>query len=199
MGMRVDEALDRLNRVQALVESARRFRGYSGGARLASGVLAVAAAAVMAGSSFPASPPAHLAGWAVVLASALALNYGALALWFLFSRDAGRRWQRLAPALEAVPALAVGALLSVALVVRGQYDLLFGSWMCLYGLAHFPYRFSLPAGIRLVAVFYLGAGVMCLLVPAVAFTDPWPMGLVFGVGETCAAAVLYRARQRVPR
>ena len=35
------------------------------------------------------------------------------------------------------------------------------------------------------------AGVVCLVHPAVAFTRPWPMGIVFFVGEWAGGLVLY--------
>src|SRR5450759_1517088 len=87
---------------------------------------------------------------------------------------------------------AVGAGLSLALIMHGEYDLLFGTWMCLYGLGHMPYRNSLPFANYLVGIFYLACGAIMLVWPNVAFTNPYPMGLVFGAGELGGGFVLCR-------
>jgi hypothetical protein len=62
--------------------------------------------------------------------------------------------------------------------------------MCLYGLAHMGYRHSLPGGIIWVGLFYQAAGIVCLLLPNLTFMNPWPMGLVFFVGETIGGWIL---------
>ena len=102
----------------------------------------------------------------------------------------------LKPALDALPALLVGGLLSVAAVRLGAWDLLFGVWMLLFGLAHMAYRQTLPGENYVVGLFYLAAGAVCLLAPGVRFTTPWPMGLVFFLGETAGGLVLLRQHQR---
>ena len=103
-----------------------------------------------------------------------------------------RSLRELVPAFDAVPALAVGAGLSLALIMHGEYDLLFGTWMCLYGLVHIPYRNSLPFANYLVGIFYLACGAIMLVWPGVSFTNPYPMGLVFGAGELAGGFVLCR-------
>jgi hypothetical protein len=180
---RLEDALQQVEAMRALALDRSRFRGYSGAARCAGGCVALAGAAVMSRPFFPTAAPVHLAGWAVVLAVALALNYGGLLLWFRRNPDAEEGAWRLLPALDALPALATGALLSAALALRGQYDLLFGVWMGMYALVHAPYRRSLPPANLAVGLFYGLAGAACLFLPGVRFMNPWPMGLVFGAGE----------------
>ena len=90
----------------------------------------------------------------------------------------------------------LGALLSVVLVLWGEYHALFGTWMCLFGLVHVPYRRSLPASNYMVGVFYIISGAVCMLHPGVTFVNPWPMGLVFFAGETAGGIVLYRNRMK---
>jgi hypothetical protein len=128
----------------------------------------------------------------VVLAVGLIVNYAALGYWFLFNSEAGRNLFMLKPAIDAVPALAVGAMLSLALILTEQYNLLFGVWMCLYGLAQVAYRQSLPRGIYVVGLCYIMCGACCLLWPCVSFTNPWPMGVVFFLGEVAGGVVLIR-------
>ncbi len=195
----IHDALAQVQRLQALILEKRLFRGYSGIARLAGGLAALGATLVMASPRFPATPAAHLMGWAVVLLIALAVNYGLLMVWFSTLPANRRTLRELTPAFEAVPALAVGAGLSLALILHGAYDLLFGTWMGLYGLAHMPYRRSLPFANYLVGLFYLACGAILLVWPGVAFTNPYPMGLVFGAGELAGGFVLCRLKAETVR
>lgn len=190
----IHDAIGQVRRMQELVLARQRFKGYSGKARMAGGVLAVAGAFVMSRPGFPDTPLAHLAGWGVMLTIALLLNYGGLALWFLGNPLLRRDFMQLKPAADALPALAMGAVFSLALVLHGQYELLFGAWMCLYGLVHVAYRQSLPAIHYAVGVFYMLCGSCLLLSPCACFTNPWPMGLGFGFGELAGGFILYRNR-----
>lgn len=192
----IHDALAQVRTLQEFIIERNTFKGYSGTARLIAGAAAVAGAVVLSLAPVPATPLAHLSGWGVVLGVALAANYAALVYWFLFNRDVRRNPLMLTPALDAVPALAVGAAVSLALIRNGQYDLLFGAWMCLYGLAQAAYRHSLPRGIYATGIFYLCCGAWCLVWPAVHFQQPWPMGLVFGAGEIAGGAILILDHRR---
>lgn len=186
----IHDALGQVDRMRDLILARRQFRGYSGTARMLGGGAALVATLMLDRAEALQTPLLQLAGWAVVLATALALNYGGLAFWFFRRRGAAHPLSDLRPALEVLPALIAGAALSVALVLRGQYDLLFGTWMCLYGLSHMGYRHSLPAGIIWVGLFYQAAGIACLLAPDICFMNPWPMGLVFFTGESIGGWIL---------
>lgn len=193
----IHDALGQVDRMRELILERRRFRGYSGTARMIGGGVALAVTLVLTRAEPLHTPALQLAGWAVVLAAALALNYSALAFWFFQRRGSEHPLTDLRPALEVVPALAMGAVLSLALIWHGQYDLLFGVWMCLYGLAHMGYRHSLPGGIIWVGLFYQAAGIVCLLAPGISFLNPWPMGLVFFVGETVGGCILRGGTENV--
>ncbi len=186
----IHDALGQVDRMRDLILERRRFRGYSGIARMLGGGVALATTLVLSRVEALRTSPLQLAGWAGVLFFALVLNYGGLALWAFRRRGTGHALSDLRPALEVLPALAIGAVLSLALVLRGHYDLLFGVWMCLYGLAHMGYRHSLPRGIIGVGLFYQVAGIACLLTPSISFLNPWPMGLVFFAGESVGGLIL---------
>ena len=96
----------------------------------------------------------------------------------------------LKPAIDALPALGAGAILTYALLRQGAYNLLPGTWMLLYGLAQVAYRNSLPAGIYAVGIGYLLCGTLCLIPSAPAFTNPWTMGTVFFTGEVAGGLIL---------
>ena len=190
----IHDALAQVRRLQGLILERQLFRGYSGKARLLCGLLSIIGAGVIAGHA-EGGPTAVLLGWGAVLLAGLLLNYCSLLYWFLFDREVRRNPAMLKPALDAVPALAVGAVLTVALIRLGAHDLLYGTWMALYGLAQVSYKKSLPQGIYSVGIGYIACGVFCLLNPAVSFLNPWPMGAVFFVGECAGGAILMLKNQ----
>jgi hypothetical protein len=190
------DALAQVRRLQDIVLSRRFFQGYSGKARLLSGAAALLGAAVLSRDFVPATPQVHLLGWLAVLGVALALNYGALLHWILTEPRVRQKPVILKPALDALPALLAGGALTLALVHRGQHDLLFGVWMALFGVAHLAYRQSLPGENYLVGLFYLAGGCACLLAPRLPFTNPWPMGLMFFTGELVGGTVLMLMNDR---
>ena len=188
----IHDALSQVRRMQEIILERRSFRGYSGRARIAGAIGTLVGAFAMTSSKFPKDDLWHLVAWTAVLGTALFLNYGALGFWFFFNPRVKRNAAMLVPAVDALPALAMGAFMSIGLILRGQYDLLFGTWMILYGLAHVSYRQSLPPANYAVGAFYMICGVVCFVWPGLEFTDPLPMGLVFFVGEMMGGYILYR-------
>ncbi len=190
----VHDALAQVRKLQAVILERRLFRGYSGKARILCGFIAISAAALISQRATQ-DPHAVLKGWGLVLAVGLVLNYFSLLYWFLFDHEVRRNPAMLKPALDAAPALAVGAVLTYALIASGAYDLLYGVWMCLYGLAQVAYKHSLPQGIYAVGLGYMVCGVFCLLAPGISFLNPWPMGVVFCVGEVAGGVILILKNQ----
>jgi hypothetical protein len=190
----VHQALRQVKELRLRVLNAGRFTGYSGRAHAFAGSVAFLAAVVMSASWYPRTVEAHLIGWGTVFGIAVFANYAAVVYWFLFQPDVKRDIRRLVPAVDAIPSLLVGGILTAALLRSGQYDLLFGTWMCLYGLAHISSRRVLPRAISHLGTFYVACGVLCFFLPALTFTNPWPMGLVFGVGEVTGGMIFHRNR-----
>jgi hypothetical protein len=186
--MDLHDALTQVRQMRDALQERRQFRGYSGRARLFGGGLALACAVVLATHAVPAK--AHFRAWLIVLAMSLAANYGALLLWFFSREGAGRDRSAVRPAYDALAPLALGGLLTLALARSGAYDLLFGTWMCCYGLAHLPYRLTLPRLNFLAGLGYFAAGAACLVMPGPGLLNPWPMGLVFFIGETIGGFAL---------
>lgn len=191
----VHDAVAQVKRLQELILEKQVFRGFSGRARMAGGVGALGATLLLSSRWVPRTPTAHLTVWAGVLALALAFNFGALAHAFLFDPAFRRDPSRMKPVLDVLPPLAVGGLLSLALIRTGQYDMLFGAWMALYGLAHLACRHSLPAANYAVGLFYLACGALCWLWPGASFLNPWPMALAFLPGELAGGLVLASLRE----
>lgn len=191
----IHDALGQVRKLREAVLEKRQFRGYSGLARMLSGLAALAAAVVLHGLHSD-NPDVHLAAWGAVLAVGMLLNYGALLYWFLRDPQVGRNPAHLKPAFDAIPPLAVGAAFTAACLLYGRYHWLFAVWMSMYGLMHIPYRNSLPPANYGVGLFYVAAGAACLFWPGLSFLNPWPMGLVFFAGETAGGLVLHLNRTR---
>ena len=188
----IHDALRQVRQLQAFILEKRLFKGYSGKARIASGLTALAGSAVLASSRVPVEPETHVVGWGIILALTLVVNYGCLLYWFLFNDEVRRNPVMLKPALDAIPALAVGGVLTVALIMQAHYDLLFGTWMCLYGLAHTSCHTALPRENWYLGFYYLACGAFFLLWPATTFMNPWPAGIVFLAGEWIGGVVFHR-------
>jgi hypothetical protein len=190
----VHDALRQVRELKLRVLDSQMFTGYSGRVRAVAGTVALAAAAVMSRPGFPLTVQAHLVGWGLVLLVAVVANYAALIVWFITTSGPRRDVRRLMPTVDALPALAVGAILSFVLVRDGVVDLLPGTWMCLYGLTNLASRRVLPRAIWLVGLYYVSCGVMWFVTPGLTFTNPWPMGIVFCVGEVAGGFIFHRNR-----
>lgn len=194
IAMHVHHALAQVHELKRRVIDAQRFTGYSGRCRIIGGTLALLAPFVLGTPWYPQTPAAHLAGWGFVLAVSVVANYSAVLYWFLFSREVRRDARRLRPTLYALPSLAVGGILTVVLIRLGAYDSLFGTWMCLFGLTNLSSRQVLPRALWPLGLFYIGCGAACLFWPGLSFTNPWPMGVVFGVGEWIGGFIFHYNR-----
>ncbi|VGO17064.1 hypothetical protein PDESU_05658 [Pontiella desulfatans] len=186
----IHDALGQVRRLQALILEKRKFTGYSGTARMLGGSVALFGCVLM--GLYVEGYGMHLLGWGFILSVGLAVNYGALVLWFVQLPDRERTLRTISPALDAIPPLAVGALFTAALLLKGHPDLLFGSWMCLYGLAHTTCRTALPKENGWLGFYYLACGAFFLLWPGTSFMNPWPAGVVFLVGEWIGGLVFHR-------
>ncbi len=187
----LQEALAQVRLLQERIIEKQRFKGYSGRARAISGTIALLAAAMMASPWWPATPAAHLVGWAGVFSAALLLNFGAILYWFLFDMEARRDVRRLRPLLDLFPPLFVAALFTLVFVVHDKHLWLFPMWMCLFGLANLASRHVLPQSIALIGWYYVAAGTLLILINYTAFLNPWPMGIIFFIGEWCGGVVLH--------
>lgn len=187
----IHDALAQVKLLQEVVLERRKFKGYSGPARMAGGFVALFGAIGISSLSTDTGPGVHLIGWGMVMLLALLFNYAGLALWFVQNREHERNIACLMPALDAAPALGLGAVLSLAMILHGEYSLLFGVWMGLYGLVHMSYRTTLPFANYWVGIYYLVSGAFFLLWPGAEFTQPWPMGIVFFVGETAGGLTFF--------
>lgn len=192
----IQDALGAVQQLRQIMLQRQPFRGYSGPARLLSGIVALLAAVVMSHASFPTTIQAHTVGWGVVFLVATLTNFGAVLYWFLHDPLIKVDFRRLKPVLDTIPPLFVGAVLTFVLIWNGQHRFLFGTWMCMFGLSNLASRYVLPSWVTVIGIFYILGGALCLVSPTIQFQDPWPMGLIFFVGEAAGGLVLYADRRR---
>ncbi len=94
---------------------------------------------------------------------------------------------------QFVPSLVAGLLLTIVIVQFASESawMLPGLWMILFAMGIFSSRRVLPRFAGAVAGFYLLAGLFVLALKKDAGLHAWTMGSVFGVGQTCAAGLLW--------
>ena len=190
------QALDHVRQIRGHIIDRQRFTGYSGRARMVAGSVALLGALAIGSGRVPDTDLARLRVWGTVFVLSVVVNYGALIYWFLHDPRVDRDVRRLRPALDVLPPLAAGGILTLAFVLRHWMDMLYGTWMLLYGLANLASRRVLPRPITFVGGFYLICGTACLLASSARFDNPWPMGTVFFVGELVGGAILHVDRTR---
>jgi len=191
MNPHVHQALAQVRLMHRQLVEKQRFKGYSGRARAIAGCFALMGALGLVRFSVQ-SDLVSLEVWLSVAAASLAVNFGGTLAWFLQESHGDHDLRRLKPALEVMPALLVGGILTFTLFRDGQTAHLQPIWMLLFGVANLASRHSLPPAVSVIGIFYLTCGILLLVAGArFAFSNPWPMGLVFFVGEWLSGLILH--------
>jgi hypothetical protein len=189
------QALAEINAIRTQVARDTQFRGYGPVTIAASGVLALLVAASQSlmnrdGSDFLS----FLAVWVATAAISIALA----------ATETIRRARRVHSSLanemlqaaveQFLPALMVGLLLTAVMLWSAPRELwmLPGLWQLLFSLGVFASCRFLPRQTMLVGIWYLIAGLTCLVVQSGTKSfSPWTMGIPFGVGQLLVAGVLH--------
>ncbi len=187
----IQHALAQVKELQQKILERQRFKGYSGRARALSGTLALAFSLLMSTNYYPRTNATLVIGWGVAFLIGFLLNFGALIHWFLFDPSVHRDIRRLKPTLDALPAFAVSIVLTVVLILHNQFELLYGVWMSLFGLANLASRHVLPPKIWVVGWFYIFCGLGYLILSPFPFQNPIPVGLIFFIGEWAGGIILH--------
>ncbi len=192
--MEVRRALADLAEVRGRLAIVQRFDGYSGTAAIASGVVAIASG-IAQGLVDPQPRLAserrvYLVIWLSCLAAALALNYGAIVIWRLRNHGAQAAMQFRTVGMSIVPAIAAGAVITLALVLRDLEALLPGMWCAAYALGLFASRSMVPRAVVGVAVAFGAAGAGLLLAPGYTSLAWWTMPLAFGLGQIAIGTIV---------
>jgi hypothetical protein len=182
-----DRAMDNLRYIRETMERSAAFTHVSGLGGVGMGLVALGAAAVASRAATPGT-------WLAIWLAAAAISFAVSALMMARKSRAegvpllsgpGRRF-----AWNMIPPLAAGGVLTAALARAGQFGLLPGTWILLYGV-------SIVTGgsysVRLIpsmgAVFML-LGLMALASPA-AWGDAY-MAIAFGGLHIVFGLVIWR-------
>lgn len=197
--MELQRALSDLAEVRDRLVRVQRFEGYSAAAAIASG-----AAALVAGwvqrllvplPVLPAALHEYVTIWMTCLAVALALNYGAVAVWVWRHRGPGASSGFRSAARSIAPSVVLGGLLTVALIDRGAYMLLPGTWFALYSLGLFASRDVIPESTFPVTLGFVALAALFLISPLQSVALAWwVMPLGFGLGQVAVGGLIWRER-----
>jgi len=192
--MEVRRALADLAEVRGRLATMQRFDGYSGTAAIASGVVAILAGlyqqSVVPDPTGSAQRHVYLAIWLACLGAALVVNYGVIFAWRVRNRGEQAARQFRTVGMSIVPALAAGAVITLALVSRDAIDLLPGMWCATYALGLFASRAMVPRAVVAVAVAFGAAATMLLLAPQIRPLSWWIMPAAFGFGQIAIGAIV---------
>jgi hypothetical protein len=191
----IAEVRDRLAMTQ-------RFRGISGVAAIASGCFAIAAGVLQAllvavpGPGYPTHVYASI--WLVCGTAALIVNYASIAHWYVSDTSVRDRWQTRTVGLAILPAIALGAGLTLAMVTRGAFSYLPGIWYGCYGVGLFASRMMLPRNVLWISAFFLIAGIALLFAPSSLALAWWVLPVGFGIGQIAIGVLVSRDRREHP-
>ncbi len=197
--MELERALSDLAEVRDRLVRVQRFDGYSAAAAIASGIGALIAGYIQwLTDPLPRLPDAlqrYVVIWMTCLAVALALNYGAVAIWVLRHHGPGATSGFRSAARSIAPSVVLGGLLTVALIDRAAFALLPGTWFALYSLGLFASRDTIPQSTFPITLGFAALAALFLISPlqSVALSW-WVMPLGFGVGQIAVGTLIWRER-----
>lgn len=194
--MDVTRAIADLDEVRSRLASVQRFRGLSGAAAFASGVGALGSGLVQwAVVPHPAGGEGgarYVAIWIACLAFALAINYGAIAVWLIRHWSARSQAELRTVGMTILPAIVAGGAFTAALLARGEIGLLPGIWCSCYALGLLASRSMAPRGVAPVALAFAAIGFTLLFAPGTNALAWWVMPLTFGLGQLLIAGLIAR-------
>jgi hypothetical protein len=188
------QALAEINAIRTQVARDTQFRGYGPVSIAASGVLALAVAALQ--SRFSREGGEFAEFFYVWIATAAATVIMTAVETIVRSRrvHSGLANEMLYAAVEQfLPAVIVSILLTVVMIRVAPRDdwMLPGLWQLMFSLGVFASCRFLPRQMIAVAVWYLVCGLSSLVLQSDAKAiSPWIMGIPFGVGQLGVAGVL---------
>lgn len=157
------QALEELKYIRRTMENAGSFTAVSGWGQVAVGAIGVGGATV---ASLQPDPDRWLIAWLTTAVIAFAVS---LATTRMKARSAEQSmWSPAARkfALAFTPAIAVGALLTSALYLRGGADLIPAVWLMLYGAAVCAGGTFSVRPVPLMGLMFLVLGSAALFTPA---------------------------------
>jgi hypothetical protein len=190
----LNRALEQIGSIRRQVARSTEFRGYGPATLGATGLLAIAAAAMQARllANAPQRIPAYLGIWittAVLAASLIGVHTCVRARRV----HSGMADEMLRIAVEQfLPAAAAGALITYVLVHYAPATLwmLPGLWQVTFSLGVFSSCRFLPRPMAAAGVWYMLTGLFCLSLADARAFSPWAMGIPYGAGQLLVAGIL---------
>jgi hypothetical protein len=190
----VHRALAEIRSIRGQMARGTEFRGYGPSALSATGLLAICAALMQIHWLPDATRNLshYLTLWVSTAVISLTL-IGVQAVLRSRRVHSGLAMEMVRSAMEQfLPPLVAGLLLTVVLVrcASSSAWMLPGLWQVLFSLGVFASCRFLPRQLFAVGVWYLAAGLGCLVLGPGRALSPWAMGVPFGVGQLLVALVL---------
>jgi hypothetical protein len=192
----LDEAISEIRSIRMQVARDTEFRGYGPAPIALSGILALLVAAAQH-AWLVRHPQSDVALYLAVWISTAAIVVALIGIeTFVRARrvHSGFAKEMIQAAVEQfLPTVVVGGLLTAVLLQVAPRDswMLPGLWELIFSLGVFASCRFLPRQMFAVGVWYLAAGLYCLVVgSADRALSPWVMGVPFGIGQILVAAVL---------
>ena len=199
--MDLHEALAQISEIRQQVARTETFRGYRAAPVAFSGLLAWTAAVAQA--VWLPTPADNLRAYLWLWVGAALLSMAVTGLYmFLHCWRSQLTLTRSHTAMALslfLPCVVAGGLLTIVFYfhVPDAVWMMPGLWSMLFGLGVFASWRLLPKITFWVGVYYLIAGVFCLMSAQKEYAfSPWAMALPFGVGRFLAAGILYWTLER---
>jgi hypothetical protein len=196
--MELRNALAQIDEIRQSLARAQVFRGYRSLTTAITGILALLTATVH-GLWEPTHVETAVALWVGAAVLSLVVVGTEMAIRCIRSRSEMQKQMTLAAGEQFVPCVVAGALLTYVLLRFAPQTvwMLPGLWAMLLAMGVLASRPVLPRGVTLVGAYYLLAGLLCLATGSHAPSfSPIEMGVVFGLGQFFAAAVLWWSLER---
>jgi hypothetical protein len=200
--MDLHEALTQISEIREQVARTETFRGYRAAPVAFSGIVACAAAGLQ--QWLVPEPARDAAGYLSLWIGAAALSIvvtGIAMYWHCVKSQSSLTKPNTILAIgQFLPSVVAGGLVTFVLyqVLPESLWLMPGLWSVFFSLGIFASYRLLPKATFWVGVFYMIAGVMCMIWGArqdFAYSA-WAMGVPFGVGQLLSAAILYWTLER---
>lgn len=199
--MDLHEALTQISEIREQVARTETFRGYRAAPVAFSGVVACLAA----GFQHLLIPEpadnltAYLGLWIGAALLSMAVTGMAMYWHCVKSTSSLTRPNTILAVGQFLPSVVAGGL--VAFVLYQLFPqagcMLPGLWSIFFSLGIFASYRLLPKATFWIGVFYMTAGVLCLIWARAEFAySAWAMGVPFGVGQLLSAAILYWTLER---
>jgi hypothetical protein len=199
--MDLHEALAQISEIREQVARTQTFRGYRAAPVAFSGLVACLAASLQdVLIPEPAdSPFAYLGLWVGAAVLSMIVTGVAMILYCRKSTSSLSRPNSILAVGQFLPSVVAGGLVTFVLMqqVPDAMWMLPGLWSIFFSLGIFASFRLLPKATFWVGVFYMLAGVLCLVWARGDFAfSPWAMGLPFGLGQLLSASILYWTLER---